>query len=76
MFGRRQHGNVLNTLVIGLTGVFNVAWITGVRFHGLVLKFEKSDLRIWQKKTAGVRRLVWEFRAFGLRSDLSTAVGA
>jgi hypothetical protein len=24
-----------------LTGVFNVAWITGVRFHGLVLKFEK-----------------------------------
>jgi len=40
-------------LIVGLTGVFNVAWITGVRFHGLVLKFEKGDLRIWQKKTAG-----------------------
>jgi hypothetical protein len=42
-----------------LTGVFNVAWIAGVRFHGLVLKFEKSDLRIWQKKTAGVPAVGW-----------------
>jgi hypothetical protein len=41
MFGRRQHGDVLDTLIVGLTGVFNMAWITGVRFHGLVLKFEK-----------------------------------
>jgi hypothetical protein len=63
-------------LIVGLTGVFNVAWITGVRFHGLVLKFEKMIEEFGKKKPPGVRRLVWEFRAFGLRSDLSTAVGA
>jgi hypothetical protein len=63
-------------LIVGLTGVFNVAWITAVVFHGLVLKFEKVMLYFGKKKTAGIRRLVWEFRAFGLRSDLSTAVGA
>jgi hypothetical protein len=53
-----------------------VAWITGVRFHGLVLKFEKVIEEFGKKKPPGIRRLVWEFRAFGLRSDLSTAVGA
>jgi len=73
MFGRREHGDVLDTLVVGLTCLLNVAWITAVRFHGLVLKFEKMFLEIGKKKPPGSRRLVWEFRSFGVRSDLSTA---
>jgi hypothetical protein len=40
-------------LIVGLTGVFNVAWIRGVRFHGLVLKFEKMIEEFGKKKTAG-----------------------
>jgi hypothetical protein len=73
MFWRREHGDVLDTLVVGLTCLLNVAWITAVRFHGLVLKFEKMFLEIGKKKPPGSRRLVWEFRSFRVRSDLSTA---
>jgi hypothetical protein len=76
MFRGRQHGDVLDALVIGLAGlvvVRHIGHLSALGFHARFLQKrvggERSER---QKKTAGIRRWVQGFRRC-LRLNLSTA---
>jgi hypothetical protein len=78
MFWGRQHGDVLDALVVGLAGLIvgrRISIMLG-GFHGSSLKaFNEAQSESGKKKPPGFGGWFWS-SAQCLRSDLSTAGGA
>jgi hypothetical protein len=78
VFWGRQHGDVLDALVVGLAGLIvgrRISIMLG-GFHGSSLKaFNAAKSECGKKKPPGFGGWFWS-SAHCLRSDLSTASGA